>query len=93
MARSFYSADWKAAGGRPGEPVTLVDDAENGWLPALADPANEICARVYHRRADMPFIPAQASRAWERTLHSDPGHRLLSKWSMVKRDFSAGSAR
>lgn len=58
-----------------GEPVTLVDDAGKRLASALADPANEICARVYHRRADMPFIPAQAlTRAWDKraALHSDP---------------------
>ena len=58
-----------------GEPVTLVDEGGKRLASALADPAHEICARVYHRRPDMPFIPAQAlTRAWERraALHADP---------------------
>jgi len=58
-----------------GEPVTLVDEGGKRLASALADPADEICARVYHRRPDMPFIPAQAlTRAWDRraALHEDP---------------------
>ncbi len=58
-----------------GEPVTLVDEGGKRLASALADPADEICARVYHRRPDMPFIPAQAlTRAWDRraALHDDP---------------------
>ncbi len=58
-----------------GEPVTLVDDTGKRLASALADPAHEICARVYHRRPDMPFVPAQAlTRAWDRraALHADP---------------------
>jgi 23S rRNA (cytosine1962-C5)-methyltransferase len=58
-----------------GEPVTLVDEGGRRLASALADPAHEICARVYHRRPDMPFVPAQAlTRAWERraALHADP---------------------
>jgi 23S rRNA (cytosine1962-C5)-methyltransferase len=58
-----------------GEPVTLVDDGGRRLASALADPAHEICARVYHRRPDMAFVPGQAlTRAWERraSLHDDP---------------------
>jgi 23S rRNA (cytosine1962-C5)-methyltransferase len=58
-----------------GEPVTLIDESGKRLASALADPASEICARVYHRRPDMPFIPGQAlSRAWDKraTLHKDP---------------------
>lgn len=58
-----------------GEPVTLIDEGGKRLASALADPANEICARVYHRRPDMPFVPAQAlSRAWDKraALHADP---------------------
>ena len=58
-----------------GEPVTLIDEAGKRLASALADPANEVCARVYHRRPDMPFVPAQAlTRAWDKraTLHTDP---------------------
>jgi 23S rRNA (cytosine1962-C5)-methyltransferase len=58
-----------------GEPVTLVDESGKRIASALADPAHEICARVYHRRPDMPFIPGQAlTRAWDRraALHNDP---------------------
>ena len=57
-----------------GEPVTLIDEGGKRLASALADPTNEICARVYHRRPDMPFVPAQAlSRAWDRraALHHD----------------------
>ncbi len=66
-----------------GEPVTLVDESGRRLASALSDPADEICARVYHRRADMPFIPAQAlTRALERraTLLADGStdcHRLV----------------
>jgi 23S rRNA (cytosine1962-C5)-methyltransferase len=58
-----------------GEPVTLIDDQGKRLASALADPTDEICARVYHRRPDMPFIPEQAlSKAWEKraVLHDDP---------------------
>jgi 23S rRNA (cytosine1962-C5)-methyltransferase len=58
-----------------GEPVTLIDEGGKRLASALADPANEICARVYHRRPDMPFIPGQAlTRAWDKraALHADP---------------------
>ena len=58
-----------------GEPVTLIDEGGKRLASALADPANEICARVYHRRPDMPFVPGQAlSRAWDKraALHTDP---------------------
>ncbi len=57
-----------------GEPVTLIDEGGKRLASALADPAHEICARVYHRRPDMPYVPAQAlSRALERRaqLHDD----------------------
>ena len=59
-----------------GEPVTLIDEGGKRLASALADPANEICARVYHRRPDMPFVPGQAlSRAWDKraALHTNPG--------------------
>lgn len=58
-----------------GEPVTLIDESGKRLASALADPAHEICARVYHRRPDMPFVPAQAlTRAWDKraALHNDP---------------------
>jgi 23S rRNA (cytosine1962-C5)-methyltransferase len=61
---------------RAGDQVTLVDEAGRRLASALADPAEEICARVYHRRPDMPFHPAQAlGRAWERraSLAQDAG--------------------
>jgi 23S rRNA (cytosine1962-C5)-methyltransferase len=57
-----------------GEPVTLIDEGSKRLASALADPANEVCARVYHRRPDMPFVPAQAlTRAWEKraALYAD----------------------
>ncbi len=50
-----------------GEPVTLVDEGGRRLASALGDPVDEVCARVYHRRPDMPFVPAQAlSRALDR---------------------------
>jgi len=58
-----------------GEPVTLIDEGGKRLASALADPANEVCARVYHRRPDMPFVPAQAlTRAWDKraALHTNP---------------------
>ncbi len=58
-----------------GEPVTLIDEAGKRLASALADPANEVCARVYHRRPDMAFVPGQAlTRAWDKraTQHTDP---------------------
>ena len=51
------------------------DEGGKRLASALADPANEVCARVYHRRPDMPFIPAQAlTRAWDKraALHTNP---------------------
>ncbi|HEX3134286.1 MAG TPA: class I SAM-dependent methyltransferase [Planctomycetota bacterium] len=58
-----------------GEPVTLIDKNGKHLASALANPANEVCARVYHRRPDMPFVPAQAlTRAWDKraALHANP---------------------
>jgi 23S rRNA (cytosine1962-C5)-methyltransferase len=60
---------------RAGEPVILVDAEGRPLAAALADPAAEICARVYHRRADAAFdIKAAVARAWARRagLHDDP---------------------
>jgi 23S rRNA (cytosine1962-C5)-methyltransferase len=60
---------------QPGEPVTLIDESGKRLASALADPANEICARVYHRRPDRPFVPGLAlTRAWDKraALHADP---------------------
>ena len=61
---------------RAGDAVTLVDEQGHRLASALADPAAEICARVYHRLPDKAFDPAAAvTRAWERraALHADPG--------------------
>jgi len=60
---------------RPGQAVTLVDDAGTRLASALADPKDEVCARVYHRKPDLAFLPAEAlDRAWDRraALHADP---------------------
>ncbi len=59
----------------PGEAVTLVDQQGKPLGSALADPRDEICARVFHRKADAVFDPAAAvARAWKRRakLHADP---------------------
>lgn len=58
-----------------GQAVTLVDDAGTRLASALADPKDEVCARVYHRKPDLAFLPAEAlERAWDRraALHADP---------------------
>lgn len=58
-----------------GQTVTLVDERGKGLATALADPAAEVCARVFHRMPDKAFDPAAAiGRAWERraALHGDP---------------------
>ena len=60
---------------RAGEPVILTDAEGRPLAAALADPAGEICARVYHRRADAAFdVGAAVARAWARRagLHDDP---------------------
>ena len=60
---------------RAGEAVTLVDETGQVHASALADPAAEICARVFHRKPDALFDPAAAVvRAWNRraALHADP---------------------
>ncbi len=62
-------------GVRAGEPVVLADAEGRALAAALADPAAEVCARVYHRRPDAAFDPAAAvARAWARraALHADP---------------------
>lgn len=59
---------------KPGQPVTLVDERGKPLASALADPEAEVCARVYHRRADKRFDPIAAiERAWDRrqALHDD----------------------
>jgi len=58
-----------------GEPVTLVDERHVALAAALADPAAEVCARVYARRPDAAFAPGAAfAAAWERRagFHADP---------------------
>ena len=59
---------------RPGDAVTLVDEAGRGLASALADPQAAICARVFHRLPGKAFDPAAAlRRAWDRraALHAD----------------------
>lgn len=52
---------------RPGDAVDLVDDRGMALASALADPAAEVCARVFHRLPGKKFDPAAAiQRAWER---------------------------
>ncbi len=58
----------------PGDAVTLVDDTGRGLASAIADPANEICARVYHRQPGKSFdVAAAIARAWTKrdALHAD----------------------
>jgi 23S rRNA (cytosine1962-C5)-methyltransferase len=54
--------------------VTLVDERGTALASALADPAAEVCARVFHRLPGKAFDPTVAiARAWERraALHAD----------------------
>ncbi len=51
----------------PGDVVDLIDERGVALASALADPAAEVCARVFHRLPGKRFDAAAAiQRAWER---------------------------
>ena len=50
-----------------GDVITLVDERGRGFASALADPQDEVCARVFAREAQVVFDPAALiAKAWAR---------------------------
>ena len=59
----------------PGQVIDLADDSGKPMATALADPGNEICARVFDFKSGQIFHPPTAiDRAWRRrgSLNNDP---------------------
>jgi 23S rRNA (cytosine1962-C5)-methyltransferase len=80
---------------RAGDAVDLVDERGVALASALADPAAEVCARVFHRLPGKKFAAAEAiQRAWERRaeLHAAAaaGHTTCYRVVHGEADFLPG---